>query len=232
MPERKLFVVAISGKMQSGKDTIGSYLVNKYKFKRIAFGDKLKEICMNYDNSTSEKRKQWNRSIAKDLYPEENIEKMSEIIDDLMQRIQPGLWTRLTYDECYKQKTDFSRNVMQQLGEGIRALKGDSSCWAKYLIRKCLTRSGRYVICDLRYKSEAFLVEQIDHSQIWRVKRPIEEESLFGSNHISEIDLDDYPFEVVLNNNSTIGELHRQVDKVVRPFLQGQKPFFADNSLY
>ena len=38
-------IIGISGKMQSGKDTVADYLVKKYKFKRVAFADKLKEIA-------------------------------------------------------------------------------------------------------------------------------------------------------------------------------------------
>lgn len=38
-------IIGISGKIQSGKDTIANYLVNKYGFIRIGFADKLKEIA-------------------------------------------------------------------------------------------------------------------------------------------------------------------------------------------
>ncbi|QGG47683.1 AAA family ATPase [Heliorestis convoluta] len=37
--------IALTGKMRSGKDTAGEYLVNKYGFKRFAFGDAVREIC-------------------------------------------------------------------------------------------------------------------------------------------------------------------------------------------
>lgn len=38
-------IIAISGKLKSGKDTIADYLVQEYGFKRIAFADKLKDIA-------------------------------------------------------------------------------------------------------------------------------------------------------------------------------------------
>ena len=38
-------IIGISGKLQSGKDTVADYLVKKYGFVRVAFADKLKEIA-------------------------------------------------------------------------------------------------------------------------------------------------------------------------------------------
>lgn len=40
-------IVLLSGFSQSGKDYIGNILVNKYKYKRFAFADSLKEIVSN-----------------------------------------------------------------------------------------------------------------------------------------------------------------------------------------
>lgn len=37
--------IALCGKMRSGKDTVGDYLVGNYTFTPLAFGDKLKEIA-------------------------------------------------------------------------------------------------------------------------------------------------------------------------------------------
>lgn len=228
----KLFVVAVAGKMRSGKNVVGEHLAEKYNFQCIAFADRLKEICMCYDNGTDEMRDWWNIQIAQDLYPDYDTGSIALCVDDLMQHIQPGKWRRLTHDECHGEKTEFSRNVLQKLGEGIRKIKNEGDCWAKYLVRRCLQAgSGRFVICDLRYKSEAFLIEQIDHSQIWRVERDFGNIQRFGDKHISETDLDDYPFEVILQNDAEISDLCDKIDKVIVPFLRGDKPFFIDGEL-
>ena len=39
-------LILVSGKAQSGKDSIGEYLVFKYGFKRYAFADRLKEVAI------------------------------------------------------------------------------------------------------------------------------------------------------------------------------------------
>lgn len=38
-------IIGITGKKQSGKDTIANYLVNKYNFEKISFADPLKSAC-------------------------------------------------------------------------------------------------------------------------------------------------------------------------------------------
>jgi hypothetical protein len=40
-------IIGLIGKAKSGKDTAAQHLVNNWNFKRVAFADKLKEICMD-----------------------------------------------------------------------------------------------------------------------------------------------------------------------------------------
>lgn len=40
-------IIAISGKQQAGKDTVGDYLVENYGFAKLAFADKLKDVAMD-----------------------------------------------------------------------------------------------------------------------------------------------------------------------------------------
>ncbi|ACV61748.1 hypothetical protein Dtox_0843 [Desulfofarcimen acetoxidans DSM 771] len=37
--------IAVTGKMRSGKDTVGDYLVRQHRFKNFAFGDAIRSIC-------------------------------------------------------------------------------------------------------------------------------------------------------------------------------------------
>jgi len=218
-------IIAISGKMQRGKDTIGNYLIAKYKFKRIGFADKLKEVCMNYDNSMPGLRSFWNKKVAREVL---GNEKCAGEVDILAQRVCPGIWRKLTHEECFGVKTDYARLTLQEFAQGMRQLKAD--CWVECVIRKCREEGGRWVITDVRYLNEAFAIEVSEDAQIWRVTRPIEDK--VGSQHISECNLDNYPFEVNINNDSTIEMLQRRVDKVIKPLLRGTRPFANGEEVY
>jgi len=223
--ERNNLVIAISGKMRHGKDTIGDYLVSKYGFKPLRFADKVKEVCMNYDNSTSELRDFWNKKVAEEVLCK--VSRANEV-DTLMQSVCPGVWKKLTHEECYGEKTKYSRLTMQGFAQGMRNL--DPDCWVRYALTKGKREKGRWVITDIRYKNEAFAIEVSENSQIWRVTRTMETQP--GGDHVSEVELDDYPFEIFLENDGTIEELHRKVDKIIRAILKGMRPFAKGGEVY
>jgi len=223
----KTFIIGVSGKLRHGKDTIGDYLVRRYGFKKVSFADKLKQICMSYDNTTPELRSASNQQIARELF---NGKATEQQVDALMQWIEPGVWRKLTEEECYMTKPAHARRKMQLLGEGARQ-QIQADCWVAYALRKCHEEGGRFVIADLRYKNEAFAIEMQPNAQLWRVFRDAVETDQFGK-HISEVDLDDYPFEVFIDNNGSLRELYDTVDKVVRPLLQGNRPFASGKEVY
>ncbi len=41
----KKIVIAVTGRMRSGKDTLGDYICENYSFTRLAFADSLKQVC-------------------------------------------------------------------------------------------------------------------------------------------------------------------------------------------
>lgn len=219
--ERSNLVIAISGKMQHGKDTIGNYLIAKYGFKALRFADKVKEICMTYNNSTSKLREQWNKKVAREVL---NNESRANEVDQLMQRVNSGIWRQGTREDYYVTKPEWARLQMQGFAQGMRDL--DPDCWARYALCKSAKERGRWVITDLRYKNEAFAIDVSEDAQIWRVVRPIS--ATAGANHISETDLDSYPFEIFINNDGTIEELHKKVDKIVKKLLQGNRPLTSN----
>lgn len=236
----KTLIVGISGKMRHGKDTIGDYIINRYRFKRASFAEKVKDICINYRNDTAVLRGHWNQKVAREIFPNQDetsaepwIANAPQAFDDLVQSIHPGEWPRLSYEECYHTKPPHVRKTMQLLAEGARGIWKD--CWVSYLLNRCYKEGGKFVITDLRYQNEAFAIEAhasggLGYAQLWRVWRNLPEQP--GSDHISETDLDDYPFEVFVENNGTIDELHREVDKIIRPILRGDRAFARGGDVY
>jgi cytidylate kinase len=220
-------IVGISGKMQHGKDTVGEYLITNYGFKRLSFGDKVKEICIEYDNSTPELREYWNKKVAREILDNES---RALEVDASMQRMCPGIWKQLTHEECYITKPLHARIRMQRFAtDEMRTL--DPDCWVRYVMRKYeQEEGGRWVITDMRFRNEAYWIEATENSQLWRVRRPIPD--IPGTEHTSETELDDYPFEVFIDNDSTISALHNKVDRIMKRVLRGTRPFATGEEVY
>jgi hypothetical protein len=102
--------------------------------------------------------------------------------------------------------------LLQLIGEGYRnAISPDI-----WIDRACdeirSIGNWRIVIDDLRYKNEAERLKALGFIliKIVRNDRPIDRDQ----THKSEVDLADYPFDYVIENDGTIDDLHAAIDKV------------------
>ena len=68
--------IALSGLKRSGKDTVGSYLIQNYSCVRFAFADEVKRL-------------------AKELFPEEFVQNDKPV--DLLQKIAGNIFNSLRY---------------------------------------------------------------------------------------------------------------------------------------
>jgi dephospho-CoA kinase len=85
-------IVGISGKAQSGKDTIGEYLVKKHGFIRIASADALKRIAMRTFNWDGEKDAK-GRKFLQDLAT-------------AVRGYDPDFWINITFKEIERQNKE------------------------------------------------------------------------------------------------------------------------------
>lgn len=213
-------IIGINGKFGAGKDTVAAMLCNHYGYKRLAFADKLKSIAMSYNNSSID-----DMLITIDLFGkvDENIQKQ---IRDIMNRVQPHGWRKLTFSECHHEKTDFSRKILQTLAEEIRQL--DQNVWAMYILNAVRNhRNSHFVISDLRYINEASLI-QVFSGFIWKVERPdVVDENDPLTKHISENDLNDFDqWDCIINNDGTLEDLKVKVDQEIKRY---QSIFHKEN---
>ncbi len=228
MRKPKTLIIGVSGKMRHGKDVIGSYLVDSYDFKRGSFAEEVKRICMYY--SITPDYSNWNEYLADEVLEGAVT---SEQVEEFMQKVEAETsggqsWTPLTYEDCFVTKPDYARLKMQAFAQGMRNLH--EPCWVNYLMKKCVADGGRWVISDLRYQNEAFAIGAIENNQIWRVRRPIP--APVGGDHISETNLDEYPFEVYIDNDGSLSNLYRKVDKIMKALENDQQPFAKGKEVY
>lgn len=199
-------IIGLSGYAQSGKDTVGKYLIEKYGFKRISFADKLREV----------------------LYAQNPI----VVCDvDSQRRVQDVV----DYYGWEAAKSTFVeiRQLLQALGtEAGRKVLGEN-VWVEAALRDL--PDGNYVVTDVRFPNEAEAVHEL-----WRVVRPG-----YGpiNDHPSETALDNFVFDRIIRNDSTLTALHSRtevalfagytdlVQAIAGPAESGSTPAYQDDEV-
>ena len=218
-------VVAISGWAKSGKDTSADYLVNN-GYRRVAFADVLKEmvaeqynIPLQYCNNQDLKEKPleqypvmpkdaFSLEIAKLLFTEfrtiEGRQANEPYIDP------SGAFCGLIGRDA-RQLYWTARSLCILEGSIKRAV--DSGYWISKVIQKidlALQEGDNVVISDLRYSSEAGQLRQAFNKKLTIVR--ISRFDFTNSNDASENDLNDYKFDVIIENKGTIDDLIFKLD--------------------
>lgn len=222
-----MLVIGLSGWAKSGKDMVSEYLCGK-GFSRLAFADPLKEDVMKncklshsdvYDQDFKEKP-----LLNRPLKPED---KFSEAIANI-------LWNECRFEDGSRPKQPphlvangflaihpqtFGLQSLYWTPRALCILHGSlQRSWnVNYWVDKALASvkfGQKYVIADLRYKSEikACIDNMGGHFVPVRVKRF--ETTL--SVDPSERDLDDYPFQYQIKNTGTKEEAFVQMDEVLK----------------
>jgi len=186
-------IIGLSGYARAGKDTIGDYLVEEYGFKKMAFADKMREFLYQVNPVIHEYG--WtNINYHIDSYPV----RLRDVIDKFG-------WEGAKVT-AYK---DEIRGLMQRLGtEAGRETMGEN-VWVDALFSNLDLRDD-IVITDMRFPNEAVAIGGSPGGVTWRVERPGIRPA---GDHPSEISLDHWPFDHVLQNDGTVDELHWKIDK-------------------
>lgn len=122
------------------------------------------------------------------------------------------------YDCLYKSQEilgvpqEKNRYLLQTMGEAFRQEYGEN------IFVNCtlsgLKESQNYVCVDLRYKNEANALKKLGFILV-KIERNT---SLTDSKalHKSEIDLDNYPFDFVVNNSGTLEEFEESIFHIIK----------------
>lgn len=179
-------IIAISGYARAGKDTIADILTEDAGFERIAFADKLRE-CLYALNPI----------ISADSLCGGEVEFV--YLQDMVNHYGwDGIKKSLYAEEA--------RRLLQRFGTEVgREILGNNIWVDATFITLDVTKN--YVVTDCRFRNEAEATTR-KGGQVWRVNRP-------GvgpiNDHISEIGLDHWPFDKIINNHSSIEDLREKV---------------------
>lgn len=112
--------------------------------------------------------------------------------------------------EQVKVDSEDTRTLLQRFGtEVVREMFGESF-WVDYTMHLAESHD-KVVISDVRFKNEAEAIKAAG-GVVWRVERP---GTGAVNGHSSENDLDEYEFDLTINNVGTIEVLHTVVDFIM-----------------
>lgn len=186
-------IVALSGYAGTGKDTVGDFLVEHYDFKRLAFADPMREMALAINPIISHHTEPAGMgNVVRPI-------RLSYVVHAFGWR---GAKDHFPEVRRFLQHlgTDAGRNV---LGENV---------WVNATLEHIARDPGHsWVLTDCRFVNEANAVVW-QGGEVWRVTRP----GVGPANdHISEVGLDDWNFDRVIENHGDIADLHAYVDALM-----------------
>lgn len=241
----RLNVIALMGKLRSGKDTAGQMLIDAGGGVRVAFADKLKQICgemygLTWDQMNTDAGKAEKTDLPCLRCPlclgiachEVKLERewKAECLNPQCKAVGE-----------IKSFRDFwtPRMILQHVGtEGMRRV--DANVWVRYALNSArqyfqpkyqggsneptteMPRVPFVVITDCRFRSEMAGVVAAG-GEIWRIRRPDTDVSSSGlANHASETEMDGIPdaeFHRVIVNDGTLDQLKTRMSAALTQFL-------------
>jgi hypothetical protein len=186
-------IIGISGKIGSGKDTLS--------------------IVINYlaDKSAPDSFNRWEQPLEEYTYKNKKYaENLKCMVCFLIGCNRIDLEDREFKEKELGEEWDglTPRKILQLLGTEAGREIIHPNIWVNSLFADYTTDSN-WIITDVRFPNEAQAIKDRGGIVI-RVERP-GGESHCGGAHASETALDDYDFDIVINNDGTIDEL---IDKV------------------
>ncbi len=208
-------VIGIGHKARHGKDTAASFLQKKYNCEIIHFADALYDECRNTTVLYDEDRNiMYLKAYDEDYndFPEPSqagidwIKEKGSRRENLPENAQ---W-------IYEGMKEKDPQMLQFYGTEYRRRRFNWDYWvekSRQVIEKAPDKN--YLIPDTRFRNEAEFIKSIG-GQVWKVVRPGLKLIDRDPNHTSEVDLDNWDFDVVLINDGTIEDLEAKTDKIFR----------------
>jgi len=221
-------IIAFSGWKRSGKDSCASYLREVHGFRRLGFADVLKQmVCSEFDIPFSDMYDDSKKELALPQYPIFSKDATSRTLNDLLYkefRTSDGQQPDFVHTSPDTgQMFAVSGRDLKPLFHSIRSLcilKGsvnrsvDSDYWVNRAVQH-LEDDQSYVISDLRYKSEIEAIKKrLGPGDMFFTVR-VNRFETSPSNDPSERELDDFKFDYVIKNTSTLTDLEYSLETIV-----------------
>jgi len=223
-----IILIGLGHKARNGKDTVANLLKEKLDNVEIVhWADGVYEECRNLESEFPLIKREFKTS-EKTYY---SVLKDSSgdrfAISDKTDPFLHDIFEKRGITE-YQRMIDKDPEILQFWGTNYRRTHCDKDYWVKFTMKKVNKiakhiQSGYILIPDTRFKNEVDAV-RLNGGYYVKVVRTTTEGNQYISedrdpNHMSEIDLNDYPADVTLTALN-VPELAIQVEEFIRGFLE------------
>jgi hypothetical protein len=197
-------IIAISGLIGSGKDTVADYLVNLHEFRRESFAGNLKNaMCEIFG---------WDRDM---------LEGRSKSSREWREQVDEWWAKRLNIPHLTP------RWILQHVGTDVIRGHFHDDMWLASLENKLRKTDDDIIISDVRFKNEVKMLKDLGAVcvEVTRGDRPAWYQYALEGDirkletlkvHRSEYDWIGTDFDAVIDNNGTLDELYKQVESLIR----------------
>lgn len=190
-------IIGLSGYARSGKDEAAKVLVEEFGFIRVAFADKLRDFLYALNPPVAPSKEHGGMVL------------LQEVID--------------VYGWDGYKASKFGPEIRRQL-QRLGTEAGRQTLWDTIWIDAAfanLPEDAKVVVTDARFANEAQAIKDRG-GNVWRVTREGVGPAVGadGSIHPSETSLDDWRFDYMLWNNSTLEKYHTDIRSVMAMYAQ------------
>jgi hypothetical protein len=180
-------IIALTGFKRTGKNTVTTYLKSNYNFVEYAFANPIKEISHSIFN-----------------WKPEDDEALKEVIDPIWGISRREFWQWFGTEAMQYHLPDAFPSYKEKIGRTVWSARFEQ----KYLEDPTIN----YAVSDFRFPHEEKLLKKLGACTVKVVNRNIKNMDM----HESEMYIDSLKCDFVLINESTIGDLHIQIDKLMQ----------------
>ena len=190
-PPPKKRLLGVIGLKNSGKDTVGDYLVSQFGFTKYAFAHPVKQVCKTIFSLSDEQLE--NRVLKEKKDPRWGISPR-----EMFQRVG----------------TDFGQFTIFKIFPELKEKLSYRELWVKIFEQWYNENSNLdIVVTDVRFKHEAKKIKEMG-GQIIKINRKLGE----NDSHISEMELNEISKEHIdyeIDNNYKLVDLYSQIDTLI-----------------
>jgi hypothetical protein len=181
-PKPEKLIIGLSGWAQSGKDSVAAILQQKFLFAKCAFADLLRQSILA-------------------LNPIVSVE-----FNGRVWRVKDCL-DAYGYEGTKKNFPEY-RYLLQAMGTEVGRTLFHYDFWVDKTIEKIHESPfEKWVIADVRFPNEAEAIQR-ENGKVIRIDRP---GVTAVNDHISEHALDDFDFDLRINNAGSLADLEKEV---------------------